>query len=234
MVEEMLTKRAGEPMEVHDAQLARALPMFDVHQYVADFSANIMPGYKTGRADRGLPVDSGLARSIIPPATAAARDFSTLAPRIPQLIADACVGCMACVNACPDTAILATAQPRAALERINLGFLGGTQADPAHDGDQISARSSRETQKYATVPERKRHRAGAVRDLRRPDQLQGMRRMRRGVRPPGPQRAAHDRQGAGDGHDAVNGRRIPRHSSASSIRSRRRRRSIATRRRLPT
>ena len=153
MVDYLVTKPAGEPMEGHEVRLSRALPMFDVHQYVADFSATVMPSYKSGRADRELPVDAGLARSIIPPATAAARDFSTLAPRIPQFIADACVGCMACVNVCPDTAILATAQPRAALE-ASLATFADAQSDSKAMCEQLRAQFT-ETQKYATVPERK-------------------------------------------------------------------------------
>ena len=44
--------------------------------------------------------------SISPPGTAATRDFSRLAPRIPEFLLEKCVGCMACVAACPDTAIL--------------------------------------------------------------------------------------------------------------------------------
>jgi len=153
MVEYVLTKEAGEAMEMHEVRLAHALPMFDVNTYVTDFGATIMPGYKSGKADRGLPADAGLARSIIPPATAATRDFSTLSPRIPQLIADACVGCMACVNICPDTAILATAQPRVALEASITGF-AAEQADPASTKTQLRGQFC-ETQKYATVFERK-------------------------------------------------------------------------------
>jgi pyruvate ferredoxin oxidoreductase beta subunit len=154
MVDGLLTKLAGEPMEAHEGQLSgMALPVFDIHDYVAEFSATVVPSYKSGRADRVLPVDAGLARSIIPPATAATRDFSALAPRIPQLIADACVGCMACVNACPDTAILATAQPRAALESA-ISIFSGSQSDPAATHIALRAQFA-ETQKYATVPERK-------------------------------------------------------------------------------
>ena len=35
-----LTKEAGEPKEMHEARLARALPMFDVHQYVDGFRSD--------------------------------------------------------------------------------------------------------------------------------------------------------------------------------------------------
>jgi pyruvate ferredoxin oxidoreductase beta subunit len=82
---------------------------FDIDGYVADF-ASVVDAYGIG-ADDALEADRGVARSIIPPGTAAVRDFSRLAPRIPELIADRCVGCMACVSACPDTAIFGIAQP---------------------------------------------------------------------------------------------------------------------------
>src|SRR4051794_22513990 len=143
MVEDaVMTKEAGQPMETLEPRLSRALPMFDVHSYVEEFGATVVPEYLLGKADRGHAADNGLARSIIPPATAATRDFSSLAPQIPQLVADACVGCMACVNACPDTAILATVQPRAELN-ARIG-----------DAAELNAQFAF-TQKYATVPERK-------------------------------------------------------------------------------
>ena len=153
LASEPLTKQAGEPKETHAAQLDMALPVFDVHTYVEDFAASVMPAYRSGSADRGYAADSGLARSIIPPGTAATRDFSTLAPRIPELIADACVGCMACVSACPDTAILATAQPRAALNEHITAF-AGQQPDPAAVRADL-AKQFATTQKYAVVPERR-------------------------------------------------------------------------------
>jgi pyruvate ferredoxin oxidoreductase beta subunit len=147
-----LTKQAGEPKETHEAQMAAALPVFDVHAYVEDFASTIMPAYRSGTADRGQPADTGLARSVIPPGTAATRDFSTLAPTIPQLIAEKCVGCMACVSACPDTAILATAQPTGALGTAVESFSAG-QADPGRVANELNEHFVA-TQKYATVPER--------------------------------------------------------------------------------
>ncbi len=130
------------PSGMTEAQIERSLPVFDVGAYVEDFNATIVPGYRTGRADRVLPADAGIGRSIIPPGTSATRDFSTLAPRIPRFIADACVGCMACVSACPDTAILATAQRRSEIE-------------PALADEPELATHFAETQKYGTVPERR-------------------------------------------------------------------------------
>jgi Pyruvate/2-oxoacid:ferredoxin oxidoreductase delta subunit len=89
----------------------------DIAAYIEDFNKNVIDAYRRGVADVELPADMGVARSIIAPGTAGVRDFSTLSPLIPQLIADQCVGCMACVSACPDSAILATAQPKGSLAR---------------------------------------------------------------------------------------------------------------------
>jgi pyruvate/2-oxoacid:ferredoxin oxidoreductase beta subunit/Pyruvate/2-oxoacid:ferredoxin oxidoreductase delta subunit len=148
-----LTKKPGEPKELHTARLGRALPVLDVAGYVADFGATVVPAYRAGLADRELPADAGVARSLIPPGTAATRDFSTLAPRIPAFDAEKCVGCMSCVNTCPDTAILATAQPAAQLaERIG-EFAAGAE-DPAALAAGLEARFA-DTQKYGVVPARR-------------------------------------------------------------------------------
>ena len=112
-------------------------------------------GYATGRGDRELPSDAAVARSVIPPGTAATRDFSGLAPRIPEFVSDACVGCMSCVNACPDSAILGIAQPESVLEPA-LAQFAAAESDPP-----LAAMSARghftHTTKYADVPSRKGH-----------------------------------------------------------------------------
>ena len=127
------SKEPGEPHGDHEVRTTTAaLPVFDVARPTSPSSrASVMPGVsQSGAADRGCPRTAAWPAAIIPPGTAATRDFSTLAPRIPQLIAEACVGCMACVSACPDTAILATAQPRAALE-ARIAEFAAAQTDPA-------------------------------------------------------------------------------------------------------
>src|SRR6516225_9822875 len=53
-----------------------------------------------------LPADLSTARSLIPAGTATLRDFSNIAPEIPEYIPENCTGCMDCVTECPDTAIL--------------------------------------------------------------------------------------------------------------------------------
>ncbi len=67
----------------------------------------VVEGYNRGTASCSLPADVELARSIIPPATGRQRDFSYIAPELPEFLPAKCVGCMECVTACPDTALLA-------------------------------------------------------------------------------------------------------------------------------
>ncbi len=71
-----------------------------------EFKEKIISAYQAGQ-EESLPADLDVARSIMPPATATFRDFSTVAPDLPTFIPEACVGCMECVISCPDTAILA-------------------------------------------------------------------------------------------------------------------------------
>jgi pyruvate/2-oxoacid:ferredoxin oxidoreductase beta subunit/Fe-S-cluster-containing hydrogenase component 2 len=148
-----LLKEPGEPKEAHEARLGEAELLLDVHAYVEDFGRSVVPAYRRGIADRELPADAGIARSIVPPGTSATRDFSTLAPRIPELLAERCVGCMACVNACPDTAILGIAIPEAELP-ARIDAFAADQADPALATASAGAHFVR-TQKYAEVPARR-------------------------------------------------------------------------------
>jgi pyruvate/2-oxoacid:ferredoxin oxidoreductase beta subunit/Fe-S-cluster-containing hydrogenase component 2 len=151
-----LTKPAAETLEGHEARLAAsALPIFDVGTYVDDFNAAVVGAYATGRGDHELPSDPGVARSVIPPGTAATRDFSGLAPRIPEFVREACVGCMSCVNACPDTAILGVAQPESVLEPAIARF-AGAENDPGLATDTARSRFAWTT-KYAEVPRKKGH-----------------------------------------------------------------------------
>lgn len=72
---------------------------------VQGFFDNVVLEYNRGN-DNALSADAGIARSIVPAGTGAFRDFSYIAPEIPEFIPDNCVGCMSCVIQCPDTAIL--------------------------------------------------------------------------------------------------------------------------------
>ncbi len=79
-----------------------SLPVLDVH----DFNDRIIRGYEEGYGEEELPADLSVARSLIPAGTATLRDFSYVAPEIPEYIRENCTGCMDCVTECPDTAIL--------------------------------------------------------------------------------------------------------------------------------
>src|SRR4051812_48248897 len=73
---------------------------------VLDFNERIIRGYEAGTAEKEMPADLSLARSLVPAGTATLRDFSNIAPEIPLYITENCTGCMDCVTECPDTAIL--------------------------------------------------------------------------------------------------------------------------------
>jgi pyruvate/2-oxoacid:ferredoxin oxidoreductase beta subunit/NAD-dependent dihydropyrimidine dehydrogenase PreA subunit len=81
-----------------------------------NFMDRVIPLYEAGTGDIELEADLDTARSAIPAASGAPRDFSFIAPEIPQFIAENCVGCMDCVTECPDTAILGKVIPKAQLE----------------------------------------------------------------------------------------------------------------------
>ncbi|MCL4831072.1 MAG: 4Fe-4S binding protein [Caldilineaceae bacterium] len=76
---------------------------------VQDFFDRVLVGYNEGTGEDELSADMGTARSIIPAGTGAYRDFSYIAPEIPEFIQENCTGCMTCVTQCPDTAILGKA-----------------------------------------------------------------------------------------------------------------------------
>jgi pyruvate/2-oxoacid:ferredoxin oxidoreductase beta subunit/NAD-dependent dihydropyrimidine dehydrogenase PreA subunit len=78
------------------------LPVLDVN----DFNERIIRGYEEGTGEKGLPADLSVARSLVPAGTATLRDFSYVAPEIPEYVTENCTGCMDCVTECPDTAIL--------------------------------------------------------------------------------------------------------------------------------
>jgi pyruvate/2-oxoacid:ferredoxin oxidoreductase beta subunit/NAD-dependent dihydropyrimidine dehydrogenase PreA subunit len=94
------------------------LPILDVR----DFNDRVIRGYEDGTGEKDLPADIAVARSLIPAGTATLRDFSYVAPEIPEYIPGNCTGCMDCVTECPDTAILGKvlAEPdlEAKLQRI--------------------------------------------------------------------------------------------------------------------
>jgi pyruvate ferredoxin oxidoreductase beta subunit len=115
---------------------------------IADFNERVVGAYNSGLAERGLPADEMVSRSIVPAGTGALRDFSYIAPDIPEFIPDKCVGCMECVTQCPDTAILGKVAEKATLEEQ----LAGITDEPLRQ--KISAQWAI-TNKYYTVLEKK-------------------------------------------------------------------------------
>src|SRR4051812_29405405 len=70
------------------------LPVLDV----TDFNERIIRGYEEGTGEDELPADLSVARSLVPAGTATLRDFSNIAPEIPEYITANCTGCMDCVT----------------------------------------------------------------------------------------------------------------------------------------
>ncbi|MBI2988668.1 MAG: thiamine pyrophosphate-binding protein [Deltaproteobacteria bacterium] len=114
----MGVKQPGEAKETHETTfLDTYLLELDLDTYVDDFNRRVIGAYQQGTGSVALPADVGIARSLIPPGTAALRDFSYIAPEIPEFVSDKCVGCMGCVTECPDTAILGKAIPASRVEK---------------------------------------------------------------------------------------------------------------------
>jgi pyruvate/2-oxoacid:ferredoxin oxidoreductase beta subunit/Pyruvate/2-oxoacid:ferredoxin oxidoreductase delta subunit len=142
-------KRPGDAMETHEATFADSnVIKLDLDRYVDDFNRRVIGAYQEGKGSSVLPADLGVARSLIPPGTAALRDFSYIAPEIPEFIWEKCVGCMTCVTECPDTAILGKAIPASNVERA--------LAEIQNKEEQGWVRSHwAKTKKYYDVPEKK-------------------------------------------------------------------------------
>jgi pyruvate ferredoxin oxidoreductase beta subunit len=120
---------------------------------IQDFTDRVVGAYNAGTAEKGLPADNFVARSLIPAGTAALRDFSYIAPEIPQFNPDNCVGCMECVTECPDTAILAKALPASVLE-------AELEAIPNELEREAQRANWAKTRKYFDVPQRQGHEGG--------------------------------------------------------------------------
>ncbi|MFQ5683091.1 MAG: thiamine pyrophosphate-dependent enzyme [Candidatus Binatia bacterium] len=141
-------KQPGEAKGTHEtAFLDTHLFDLDLDSYVDDFNTRIIGTYQEGKGSVTLPADIGIARSLVPPGTAALRDFSYIAPEIPDFYREKCVGCMTCVTECPDTAILGKAIPVPQIEQA-IGKI--------EDSDEQSWVRSHwaKTRKYYDVPKK--------------------------------------------------------------------------------
>ena len=117
------------------------------------FVEKIIGAYRHGRGADDLPADEEAARALIPPGTAALRDFSYIAPEFPILRKEACVGCMECVTACPDSAILAKVVGKSDIEKAL------AQVSDAAEKARLQARFA-ETAKYSGIFEKRGEEGG--------------------------------------------------------------------------
>jgi pyruvate ferredoxin oxidoreductase beta subunit len=138
------------------------LPVLDVN----DFNERIIRGYEDGIAEEGLPADLTVARSLVPAGTATLRDFSYVAPDIPEYIPGNCTGCMDCVTLCPDTAILGKVLSESEWEKKL-----ATISDPAER--EMFARQWSQTRKYYEGPKKKSGEGGKFAIIIDPSKCKG-------------------------------------------------------------
>ncbi len=138
------------------------LPVLDVH----DFNDRIIHAYEEGVAENSLPADLSVARSLVPAGTAALRDFSYIAPEIPEYIPENCTGCMECVTECPDTAILGKVLSESEVEK-KLAEI----PDPADR--EMFAKYWAKTRKYYDGPQKKGKEGGRFAIIIDPSKCKG-------------------------------------------------------------
>src|SRR5437870_9147860 len=139
-----------------------SLPVLDVR----DFNERIIRGYEEGYGEKELPADLSLARSLVPAGTANLRDFSYVAPEIPDYITENCTGCMDCVTECPDTAILGKVLSESVLEQKLQ-----TIADPAER--EMFEKQWSKTRKYYEGPQKKGQEGGRFAIIIDPSKCKG-------------------------------------------------------------
>ena len=138
------------------------LPILDVK----DFNDRIIHSYEEGFGEKELPADLTTARSLIPAGTATLRDFSYVAPEIPDYITENCTGCMDCVTQCPDTAILGKVLAESTLEEKLAGI------ENEADRDLFEKQWSK-TRKYYDGPKKKGKEGGRFSILIDPSKCKG-------------------------------------------------------------
>lgn len=118
---------------------------------IEDFNSRVIGLYEKGIGDIEAGADLDTARSAIPAATGGIRDFSSIAPEIPEFIQENCIGCMECVTECPDTAILGRVIPQSKLEPMLAAL---------PEGEQYLRKSWSKTKKYWDAFEKQKKEPG--------------------------------------------------------------------------
>ena len=162
------------------------LPILDVD----DFNNRIICGYEQGYGEKLLPADLTTARSLIPAGTATLRDFSYVAPEIPEYITENCTGCMDCVTECPDTAILGKVLSESQLEEK-------LKETPRRRPRDVP-RPMVQDQKVLRRPQEEGQRGRDVQHHDRPLEVQRLRGMRDRLRRPRPQNDSQIRRDDGE------------------------------------
>ena len=165
------------------------LPILDVH----DFNERIIRGYEEGDGEKDLPADLAVARSLVPAGTAALRDFSYIAPEIPEYIREQLHRLHGLRHGVPRHGDPGQGDRRERISRTKLAAI----PDPA-DREMFAGQWSK-TRKYYEGPEKKGREGGHVRDHHRPQQVQGLRGVRHRLRRQRPEDDSQDR--AGDDRD---------------------------------
>ncbi|MBI5137205.1 MAG: 4Fe-4S binding protein [Nitrospirae bacterium] len=129
--------------EVNYVKITRPTPAW----YDAKRAYEVVTAYNTG-AGSSQGADEFVANSVVPAATGSLRDFSYIAPDLPEFTVENCVGCMECVQNCPDTAIFGKVAARGAIASCVAQF-------PAEQQGLLSAQLG-ETTKYFKAFEKKR------------------------------------------------------------------------------
>ncbi|HEX7450422.1 MAG TPA: thiamine pyrophosphate-dependent enzyme [Pirellulales bacterium] len=138
------------------------LPILDVN----DFNDRIIRSYEEGQAEKGLPADLSVARSLVPAGTATLRDFSYISPDIPDYIAGNCTGCMECVTLCPDTAILGKVLGESHLDKLLAEI-------PDEADREMYRRQWSRTRKYYEGPKKKGDDGGMFQIIIDPSKCKG-------------------------------------------------------------
>ena len=141
-----LIQQAGSDKGTPAASTENMIFEIDLKGFVEDFNERVIGAYNAG-ADDDLPADIGVARSLVPAGTGVLRDFSYIAPQIPEYDQSSCVGCMTCVTECPDTAILGKVVEPGILE---MALAETPEAERAWLAEQWAT-----TTKFYNVPEKK-------------------------------------------------------------------------------